>query len=101
MKANQTVVVFRKWKSPHQGIIALFPEEPASLTGSDCSSYEHQGQHGAADYALVVSRTVPASPKESADLKRELEGIGYNLVERKRETPQMRDRRKRKAKDAF
>ena len=72
---ERTVVVFRKWRDG--GILALFPKV-ASMPGH-CSSYEHIGQHGAADYQGCVMRTVAAKPAEYADLARELTGRGYNL----------------------
>lgn len=73
-----TPVVFRKWlKSEGGGILALFPtqEEHNYLIGS----YEHIGQHGSADYHLCMQRTTPTKPEEYADLKAELEGLGYKL----------------------
>jgi len=84
-----TIVVFRKWKkSVHaygDGILALFPEDRWSVNMSiSCSSYEHVGQHGAANYVGCISRTVPATPGEYKPLKQELEQLGYRLVVRKR-----------------
>ena len=71
-----TPVMFRRWRDG--GIIALFPEIPADLTGG-VMAYEHVGQHGAADYSLVMARTVPARPGDYADLLRELaEPVGYD-----------------------
>jgi len=49
-----------------------------------CQSYESIGQHGAADYMHCLSATKPATPKEYASLKKELESIGYNLKVMKR-----------------
>lgn len=66
---ERTIVVFRKW--PNGQIIALFPE--VKHTGPYCSSYEPVGQHGGADYTGVVGRTSPATPREYAELKSELE----------------------------
>ena len=91
----KTKVVFRKWrKREGEGIIALFPEIPADLSGYLCQSYQHVGQHGAASYDKLVSvqnaPTVPATPEEYADLKEELESIGYVLEVRRRCTPAMR-----------
>ena len=80
----ETVVVFRKWKSPEHGILALFPQEPYDRQGRLCMSYEHVGQHGGADYIGCVMRTRPATPVEYGPLKRELEGLGYNLIVRGR-----------------
>ena len=80
---NGTIVIFRKWQN--DDVIALFPEIPANNSGTFCQSYEHVGQHGAADYAGVVSRTKPASQDEHIKLLQELQMIGYDdLVVRKR-----------------
>lgn len=84
---DEATVVFRKW--PGGGILALFPEIPADLQGATCQSYEHIGQHGGADYQHCISRTTPARPGEYADLKEELEKIGYKLKVVSRATPQM------------
>jgi len=70
--------VFRKWKTGDQGVIALFPDLPWNRQGQ-VTSYEHIGQHGAADYPGVVRQTVPASRAEAASLRRELRGRGYRL----------------------
>lgn len=74
-----TPVVFRVWKDPkyHNGVIALFPYENEGQ--GNCLSYEHVGQHGPAHYTGVMSITRPATPEEYADLKEELESIGYRL----------------------
>ena len=77
---NKTTVIFRKCEP--RGIIALFPlidECPGR-----CLSYEHTGQHGIADYGHVIGMTRPAQPHEYADLKAELERIGYKLKIRTR-----------------
>lgn len=71
---TETVVVFRKWKDTGD-VIALFPEDDAGQ--GMISSFEHVGQHGAADFGGVVSRTVPATEDEYAALKRELESAPY------------------------
>ena len=77
MKPDLTAVVFRKWRSAPHTILVLFPEidEGQGL----CSSYDHIGQHAGANYLACVARTTPATPAEYADLKAELESIGYNL----------------------
>jgi len=85
-KQQPTTVVFRKW--PNGDVLALFPEVPANTRGNDCQSYAHVGQHSAADPAIVYS-TQPASPEEYAELKKELESIGYNLTVRHRITAKM------------
>jgi hypothetical protein len=70
-------VVFRVW---HNGdVIALFPELPFDRDGLYCTSYEHVGQHGSADYHGCVCLTRPAKPHEYRDLARELENRGYRL----------------------
>lgn len=91
------VVVFRRWKDGF-GIIALFPEIPADLDGRYCESYEHIGQHGAADYHGVVMATMPVVPREYADLAEELRQIGYNLRRVKRATSEHHERRRQMAR---
>lgn len=78
----KTVVVFRKFKDWND-IVALFPEEVNYPDGS-CESYQHIGQHGAANYQHCIRTSVPAKPNEYKDLQRELEKIGYDLDIRKR-----------------
>lgn len=81
---NLTRVVFRKWKKNDgswgsDGIIALFPLDHCDLDNEAlCNSFEHVGQHGGADYDGVIRQTVPATPEEYADLKREIESPPYN-----------------------
>lgn len=73
-----TPVVFRKWPKSEGGeILALFPadEEGQYRVGS----YIRMGGHGAADYLICMQTTKPAKPEEYADLKAELERIGYKL----------------------
>lgn len=73
-----TKVVFRKWKD-NGSIIAFFPEERFTHARYTCMSYEHIGQHGEASYSGLLSLTKLAKPNEYKALKRELEGLGYNL----------------------
>lgn len=73
-----TPVVFRKWPKKEGGdILALFPtmEEKEYHV----LSYEHIGQHGSANFNLCIQNTKAAKPEEYADLKAELEQIGYKL----------------------
>ena len=74
---TKTAVIFRMYRTLPRECLALFPY----LEGGPgcCMSYEHVGQHGEANYLSVMGITVPATPAEYADLKAELEGIGYNL----------------------
>jgi hypothetical protein len=91
---HKTRVIFRKFKKGGD-IIALFPELPGTNKWyADCESYMHTGQHGAAsiDIASVTKR---AEPHEVAPLKKELEGIGYNLEVITKFTPQHLTARKR------
>jgi hypothetical protein len=77
--SDRTQVVFRKWRPSHgSSVIALLPQEQSSE--HYCSSYEHVGQHGGADYDGVMRMTRPATMKEYADLKAELEGAPYHYV---------------------
>ena len=93
-----TKVVFRKWHGEGGGILALFPEIPADIHGHHCQSYQHVGQHGGADYSLCIGKTAPAAPGEYADLKEELESIGYRLEVVARITPAMVEARRQEAK---
>jgi hypothetical protein len=77
-----TVVMFRKWRNAAEligdGVIALFPYEPADYSGQQCESYEHVGQHGGANLAGVINASRPATPEEYGPLKRELESAPYH-----------------------
>lgn len=79
-KEPLTRVIFRKYRDGE--IIALFPDmdEGRGMIGS----YMHIGQHSEADRLIVVDKTKPAKPKEYAELKAELQRIGYRLTVRKR-----------------
>lgn len=73
----KTLVVFRKFKDGGD-IVALFPELINYPDGC-CESYQHVGQHGAADYIHCIAASVPAKPTEYRSLRQELENIGYRL----------------------
>lgn len=81
-------VVFRVWGNGD--VIALFPDVAADAGMTKCLSYEHVGQHGAADYAGVIEGTRPAKAGEHAGLSRELGGMGYDLRVLKRRPASMR-----------
>lgn len=68
-------VIFRKFKKDGD-IIALFPHIEADNSGN-CQSYQHIGQHGAADYNYCMKISNAATKEEYQALKTELEGIGY------------------------
>jgi hypothetical protein len=59
-------------------LFAYFPEENYDSNGILKTGYSHVGQHSAVhpDYA---AKSREATPEEFADLKAELESIGYNL----------------------
>lgn len=73
-----TSVIFRKYTNRPEELIAIFPYVRADNQGH-VMSYQTVGQHGPASYHLVMDITDPAKPDEYAALKRELEGLGYNL----------------------
>ena len=70
-------VVIRVWKGDDADVFALFPVDPADNYGHLCTSYQHIGQHSAADYALCISKSRPATRREAAPLLTELRRIGY------------------------
>jgi hypothetical protein len=84
-------VVFRKWRDSGN-VIALFPAIPATIHGEYCLSYEHVGQHAAADYHAVIRHTRPAAPQEYAALADELTRIGYRLKPQRRAAWRQRGR---------
>lgn len=76
----KTKVIFRKWsKRVSNEVLALFPAEAGSVGQPfTCLSYQHTGQHGAADVG-VMRITRAATPEEYANLAAELRRIGYKL----------------------
>lgn len=78
---HKTIIIFRTFRSKKYGdpdVIALFPYDVDSRDGSVCS-YQHVGQHSAADYHHIIRNSRLAKPTEYADLKTEMESMGYNL----------------------
>jgi len=77
---HKTDIIFRCDKSgDFKGIVfALFPHEVEDYNGN-VTSYQHIGQHCAADYKGGINDSRPATEEESRDLKKELESIGYNI----------------------
>lgn len=71
----KTQVIFRLWR---KSVVALFPYEIADMKGN-CLSYQHIGQHSAADYEAIISHSRPAIPAEYISLNIELENLGYHL----------------------
>jgi hypothetical protein len=91
------LIVFRRWRDTGD-VIALFPEMPADYQGHYCDSYEHVGQHGAADYYGVIQATIAVGPREYAELAEELRRIGYNLRPVKRASWRHHEKRRRMAR---
>jgi hypothetical protein len=86
MTNNQLVpVIFRVWNGSPHDVFALFPTIPEGVC-----SYQHVGQHGAADYALCIKHSRPAALEEYASLANELTRIGYDFRVVARRSPQMR-----------
>ena len=73
----KTVVIFRNFID--FGVTALFPYEIYRNGHHTITCYAHVGQHSEADYDNVVNNSTLATPEEYADLKAELESIGYDL----------------------
>jgi hypothetical protein len=72
---EKTVVLFRKW--PSGTVLALFPGEVGDCDEESCSSYQHVGQHGSANFKLCIQTTKPAKPEEYESLRLELESPPY------------------------
>jgi len=71
-----TEVIFRKEKDGY--VIAVFPYL-SYRDGYKITYYAHIGQHGEGCSEYLIGMTKPATPEQYADLKAELERIGYNL----------------------
>ena len=59
-------------------LFAYFPEENYDRMGNTQMGYSHIGQHSAV-HTEYAEESREATPEEYADLKAELEGLGYNL----------------------
>lgn len=59
-------------------IFAIMPHLVADYTGR-ITTYQHVGQHSSGNYQTCLQTSRPANELESADLKAELESIGYNI----------------------
>jgi hypothetical protein len=71
---DKTNVMFRKFQGE---IIAVFPNDSAGW--GMAMSYQHIGQHSSCESKYIIQSSKPATVLEYADLKIELESIGYNL----------------------
>jgi len=59
-------------------VFALFPHEVSDEKGH-VNSYQHVGQHSSADYNHCINTSKLATAEEYADLKEEMESIGYKI----------------------
>ncbi|MHC4301892.1 MAG: hypothetical protein ACYS7Y_31910 [Planctomycetota bacterium] len=74
-----TDVVFL-WEDDGEDVFAVFPGVAGSVCfAGDATCYASVGQHGAADLELCNGFREVTDPDDYADLKRELETIGYVL----------------------
>ena len=71
-----TEVIFRK--ENNGDIIAAFPYV-SYASNYGVLYYCHIGQHGECKWSYFTGCTKPAKPEDYEDLKKELEGLGYNL----------------------
>jgi hypothetical protein len=89
-----TDVMFRADKAgDFKGVVfAILPHEIATLDGS-VTFYTHFGQHGSADYHYSILKSRPATEQEYSDLKREMEGLGYDfkIVRRRDQTKLLKE----------
>ena len=97
MKKPTDPVVIRVWKTDPRDIFALLPAHPADRFGRKCASYQHLGQHGIADYDHCIRQSRPATAEEAAELLGELRRIGYNPRVFRRQTPALRNIRRKAA----
>ena len=81
----KTDVIFRvdTTKDFKGEVLAIFPHEVETFRG-EVRIYVHVGQHSAADYGVCLRTSRLATKKESADLRKELRGLGYNINEIKK-----------------
>ena len=86
-------VVIRVWKGDPDDVFALFPTDPADNYGRYCTSYQHIGQHGSADYYHCIRNSRPAKKAEARPLLTELRRIGYRPRVLKRAARRHHDQR--------
>jgi hypothetical protein len=59
-------------------VFAVMPHQVDTLKG-DIMTYQHVGQHSHGDYNVCLQQSRPATEIEYADLKAEMESLGYNI----------------------
>jgi hypothetical protein len=73
---------------------ALMPGEASSVVNpNECSCYQAMGGHSGADYAGCIQSSRPASPEEYADLKTQMERMGYVIKVIERGSRRLHDQR--------
>jgi hypothetical protein len=85
--AHTTDVIFRidTSKDFKGTVFALFPHEVCDQRGN-VTTYQHIGQHSGGDYRTCLEKSRLATSKESESLKKEMEGLGYNINVVKKQT---------------
>jgi hypothetical protein len=84
-KSGDVLPVIFKLETNPRNVLAVFPTVPGTNSPYTCLCYAHFGQHASCDQTYAATLK-PAKPNEYADLKRELEQIGYHLEVRSRFT---------------
>ena len=93
----RTPVIFRVWQERGRIAKSSRSSPRCRLTSYYVTSYQHIGQHCAADYGLCVKHSRPAQPAEYADLLEELTRVGYCLRVMRRQSPAMREQCRQEA----
>jgi hypothetical protein len=74
-----TEVMFRydNYNGFYDRVFAVMPYEVER--NGNVTTYQHVGQHSTGDYNVCLQQSRPATEAEFADLKKEMENLGYNL----------------------
>lgn len=80
MNSDKTEVIFRvdNTKDFKGTIYALFPYIQGTNRFGSVLTYQHLGQHSAADYNHCIKTSKPAKPEQYKDLFNELVQQGYD-----------------------
>lgn len=81
MYQEKAIVQFYIDKDEPEQVFAFFPHDEWSRNGREVfyTSYSHIGQHSGCSKAYV-KECQKATPEQYAALKKELEGIGYEVI---------------------
>jgi len=76
----KTDIVFRidTSKNFNGTVFALFPHEVSTIDGL-VNCFQHVGQHSSAEYNHCINTSKLATADEYADIKKEMENIGYDI----------------------